>query len=75
MEQWEYAVKYLAHRGGDKRTPFTPGTETRCLWELDLEKALNKLGADGWEVVSFPGYLLRGSVDGYALLKRKKIKE
>ena len=75
MEQWEYKVECLAHRGGEKQTEYKPGETLRYLWELDLEKQLNKLGAEGWEIVEFPSALLNGYCIGWALFKRKKIEE
>ena len=52
MEIWEYKVCYLRH----------------AYIEGEVEKELNMLGKDGWELVTM--YKEDGSL--YAVLKRKK---
>lgn len=68
MEKWEYRVEYICHRGGNELLPDLSG---RYFWQRDLEKKLNELGAEGWELIDFPSDVLDGHVDGYALFKRK----
>ena len=71
MQKWEYRTAYLAHCG--QGSGYVPGTNLdKELWEQDLERALNKLGEDGWELVSFPSNILIDHVEGYALFKRPK---
>lgn len=69
MEKWEYKVAYIAHRGGDEKKRVNG--EYVALWQIDIERELNKLGNDGWEVVNFPTELFDQRVDGYALFKRR----
>lgn len=70
MQKWEYRIGYLAHRG--QTAGHIPGNPDKAYWVQDLEMDLNKFGADGWELVSFPDDILADRVDGYALFKRLK---
>lgn len=70
MQKWEYKIDYLAHRG--QEAGHIPGHPDKEYWVQDLEQELNKLGAEGWELVSFPADILTDSVDGFALFKRQK---
>ena len=54
--QWEYAVKTAA--------------EIRELGNADIQAGLNKLGDDGWELVTIDGTF--GRVAGHAYFKRPK---
>lgn len=70
MQKWEYKLGYLSHRG--RESGHIPGNPDKEYWVQDLEMDLNKFGADGWELVSFPDDILADRVDGYALFKRPK---
>ena len=70
MKKWEYRIAYLAHRGHE--SGHIPGQLDKDYWEQDLEQELNKLGTEGWELVSFPADILTDSVEGFALFKRQK---
>jgi len=72
MQQWEYCVEYLAHRGHDSGYDLGTKVFDKMLWQQDLEKTLNKFGSQGWELVSFPEGLLSDCVDGFAVFKRPK---
>lgn len=65
--KWEYCVEYIAHRGNS-----ATAVRGKELWISDIEKQLNKLGSEGWEIVHFPSDILDKYVDGYAIFKRVK---
>lgn len=70
MEQWEYKVEYIPTHGHDQYADIMTG---KFVYEVDLEKHLNKLGEEGWELIQIPAGLIGGEcADGYALFKRKK---
>ncbi len=58
MKKWEYKL-------------INADSSPESRWENDLEKTINKLGADGWEAV---GIITRGSSNSstYVVLKREK---
>lgn len=62
MTKWEYKTEWICHRVNDEQG----------LWIQDINKALNELGTEGWELVYFPGEILQGSLAELALFKRPK---
>lgn len=73
MKQWEYKVAFIAHRGGENIVSNKSDSNYgRYLWELDIEKTLNELGAYGWELHSFPMEVFDKALCGYAVFKRQK---
>ena len=47
--------------------------DEKFVFQIDLEKHLNELGSEGWELVQIPADLVQGqAADGFALFKRKK---
>lgn len=71
MKKWEYRLVYVAHGGQDANERSDKNSD-RMLWEEEIENQLNLLGAEGWELFSFPDDILNTDeyVDGYALFKR-----
>ena len=80
-KRWEYRSVYIGidlpvGADMDSLVPGYTGTEmvtggkTHC-WQACLEKELNKLGAEGWELVAIQTGMAYGrGEDGYALFKR-----
>ena len=67
---WEYRMECLAAHGHDR---LAEGT-FKYIFEVDIERQLNKLGEDGWEVVSISDGLIQGlEATGYTLLKRRRM--
>lgn len=55
---------------GYQRDSMVTGAKMRY-WQVCLEQELNKLGEEGWELVSIDDSLRKGNTeDGYALFKR-----
>lgn len=82
VRKWEYRSAYIGinlPEGTDLETLF-PGHEEENMvtgakmryWQECLEEELNKLGAEGWELISiYPSDICGGYCeDAYALLKR-----
>ena len=70
MEKWEYMMSYVCHREHDG------SPSGYVLMKNDIEKTLNEIGADGWELVSFPEELLTNqAAEGYVLFKRRRSDE
>lgn len=82
-KKWEYLHAYVCidlpkgtHLGTRlpefQRSSMVTGGKFRY-WQVCLEKELNKLGEDGWELVAIDEGLRTGNAeDGYALFKRLK---
>lgn len=57
MKKWEYELKYFTWR--------------RNFFQYDIGEKLNKMGAEGWEIVSFPSKINADVDEGvYVLFKR-----
>lgn len=75
---YEYEIKYLAiipeNQYDDFNSLIRIGKfDCKRLWQVLLEKDINKYTKLGWEVVQIDEDLLNGKVaDGYGLFKRKK---
>ena len=75
MTNWEYAVvpliTGLGEAGASERSLPTPFG--RIIKSIDTQKELlNKLGAEGWELVSTTLFEYQGNVDVMAYFKREK---
>lgn len=71
MDKWEYRLGYIANLGGKEMT-----SDDRYVWEVIIEEQMNELGKEGWELVQFPAGVISGlCADGYAVFKRKIVKE
>ena len=67
---WEYKFEHLCHRGRDETMP---GCETKTYTQGDIEKELNSLAREGWELVYFPADLLQNdNVEGFGIFRREK---
>lgn len=82
---WEYKHEYVAifcgfdDEGNDLWDALIPpekrGNRPTCDygWQVSLLDQLDRLGTDGWEVVSIPEGLVQGeAAGGFVLLKRLK---
>lgn len=66
---WEYRTEYIPTHGHEEHD----FKANKFVFQIDLEKHLNELGSEGWELVQIPADLVQGqAADGFALFKRKK---
>lgn len=75
--KWEYKTKFIAllFNETEDAKDFIGHREKQFsyLWEKKLQAELNKIGDEGWEIVTIEAGLINGeAVCGYALLKRPK---
>lgn len=76
MQKWEYGILYWRVQVRSLRSPKIDATWRRqSLSEReasDIEPYMNKLGEDGWELVSFESDERDSNLDVVAVFKRPK---
>ena len=77
MKQWEYRSEFIALLYSDNETPddfiLPYGGPITNLWQKKLLDALNKIGDEGWELVTISPEIISGeSLCSFALFKRPK---